>query len=111
RRTGVPQGILACAQGGTTMTQWDPALRDQGGRSLYGAMIRRFRTHGGRVAGLIWYQGESDANVKAGPRYIRRMRRFVQAVRRDARAPRLPVVVVQLARAAAGVEAKWWNAI
>lgn len=27
RRTGVPQGLIACAHGGTSMSQWDPALK------------------------------------------------------------------------------------
>ena len=35
RRTGVPQGILACAHGGTSMSQWDPKLKKLGGKSLY----------------------------------------------------------------------------
>src|SRR5687767_8286881 len=28
RRTGVPVGLVPCAHGGTSMTQWDPASRD-----------------------------------------------------------------------------------
>src|SRR5205807_2550047 len=39
RRTRVPVGLIPCAHGGTSMEQWDPALRDLGGRSLYGSMI------------------------------------------------------------------------
>ena len=34
--------------------------RDQGGASLYGAMMRRYEKLGQKVAGLLWYQGESD---------------------------------------------------
>jgi sialate O-acetylesterase len=67
RRTGVPIGLLPCAHGGTSMDQWDPSLRDKGGDSLYGATIRRVRLVGGKVTGLLWYQGESDANPKAAP--------------------------------------------
>ena len=55
--TGVPQGVLACAHGGTSMEQWDPKLKKLGSKSLYGAMMRRFRKNGSRVAGLVWYQG------------------------------------------------------
>jgi len=61
-RTGVPVGLIPSAHGGTSMAQWDPALRDQGGASLYGATIERVRAAGGHVAGVLWYQGESDAN-------------------------------------------------
>jgi sialate O-acetylesterase len=38
-------------------------LKQKGGDSLYGAMIRRFELIGGKVAGVLWYQGESDASV------------------------------------------------
>ena len=98
RRSGVPQGLIACAHGGTSMTQWDPRRKRDGGRSLYGAMIRRLVKNGGRVAGLIWYQGCSDANADAAPLFTRRMKLFVSALRRDSGDSRLPVAMVQIAR-------------
>lgn len=97
RRTGVPQGVIACAHGGTTMTQWSPALKAQGGRSLYGAMLRRVVRNGGRVAGVFWYQGESDGGAADAPHYTARMEALVRAMRRDFRNGSLPVVAVQLA--------------
>lgn len=113
RLTGVPQGIIACAHGGTSMTQWDPARRDEGGKSLYGATYRRLQKNGGHLAGVIWYQGESDANASDAPHYTARMKALIAAFRRDAGDPRLPFVLVQLARVtnlddAAGAH---WNAI
>ena len=54
RRAGVPQGLIPCAHGGTSMRQWDPADVEHGGRSLFGAMVRRLRHAGGRVRGAIW---------------------------------------------------------
>lgn len=96
---GVPQGIIACAHGGTNMDQWDPALRDQGGASLYGAMVRRLRKNGDRVAGMIWYQGESDTLDEAKARaYTEKMKQFVRAIRRDARSPGLPIAAVQISK-------------
>lgn len=113
--TAVPQGILACGHGGTSMPQWDPAAApEQGNRCLYGATLRRLRQNGGRVAGMIWYQGCSDANPDAAPRYTDRMVALIKALRRDARDPRLPVVIVQIARVTdwAGAEAiAAWNSI
>lgn len=98
KRTGVPQGLIACAHGGTSMSQWDPALKKEGGKSLYGAMCRRFRKNGGAVAGVFWYQGCSDADPKAAACYTQRMKTLVQSMRRDFRNPRLPVVAVQISR-------------
>jgi sialate O-acetylesterase len=98
RRTGVPQGLIACAHGGTTMTQWDPKRKNEGGKSLYGALVRRLTRNGGRVAGMIWYQGCSDANPAAAPLYTKRMRELVACLRRDCADKALPVAIVQIAR-------------
>ncbi len=96
--TGIPQGFLANAHGGTTMTQWDPKLGKLGGKSLYGSLHRRMQLVGGQFAGLLWYQGESDALDNSLRPYTDRMKKFVATLRRDARHPRLPVVIVQLGR-------------
>jgi hypothetical protein len=98
KRTGVPQGLIAAAHGGTSMAQWDPAKRNEGGASLYGAMVGRLRKNGGKVAGLLWYQGESDANPDAVKVYTHAMIRFVRALRRDCGDKNLPVAIVQISR-------------
>jgi sialate O-acetylesterase len=94
---GVPQGLIACAHGGTSMSQWNPDLKRLRGKSLYGAMLRRFQKNGGRVAGVVWYQGCSDANA-AAPLYTQRMKSLVAAVRRDFGDKDLPFVAVQISR-------------
>ncbi|MBW7461290.1 sialate O-acetylesterase, partial [Paenibacillus sepulcri] len=53
RHTGVPVGLLMVAHGGTSMSQWDAALAGEGGRSLYGAMLRVIREAGGKVRGCL----------------------------------------------------------
>ena len=114
RLTGVPQGLIACAHGGTSMTQWDPKRNSEGGRSLYGAMIRRLVKNGGRVAGLVWYQGCSDAtNADNAKRYTARMKEWVRCLRRDGRDKSLPVAMVQIARVVGwrADEAVNWNSI
>ena len=112
QRTGVPQGLIACAHGGTSMSQWDPALKDRGGRSLYGAMVRRLAKNGGRVAGLIWYQGESDAcDAATASLYTQRMKAFVEALRKDAGDPLLPVALVQIGRVVVWGAAEPWLSI
>ncbi len=95
---GVPQGLIACAHGGTSMLQWDPQRKQEGGKSLYGALVRRVRKNGGRVAGLLWYQGCSDATAESAPLYTRRMKALIAAIRRDCHAAALPVVIVQISR-------------
>lgn len=98
RLTGVPQGLICCAHGGTKMEQWDPALKDHNGKSLYGAMLRRFVKNGARVAGLLWYQGCSDALPECAVRYSERMITFVAELRKDTGQKSLPVGMVQIGR-------------
>lgn len=82
RRTGIPQGLIACAHGGTSMAQWDPARKADGGRSLYGALVRRLRKNGGAATGLVWYQGESDAGAEAAACYTEKMRDHANSIGR-----------------------------
>lgn len=98
RLTGVPQGLIACAHGGTSMTQWDPKRKSEGGKSLYGALVRRLIKNGRRVAGLVWYQGCSDADANAAPLFTKRMKALVAALRRDTGDKALPIATVQIAR-------------
>jgi sialate O-acetylesterase len=98
RLTGVPQGLIECAHGATSMDQWSSALKEEGGRSLYGAMLRRFRKLSQPVAGVLWYQGESDCGSKEAPFYTGKMVNLVQEVRKDFGQPDMPWVMVQLGR-------------
>ena len=94
--TGVPIGLIPAAHGGTSMQQWEPSRRDMGGASLYGATLERIRANGGKVTGILWYQGESDANPHDAGLYEGRMSELVQAFRVDLGQPNLPFYCVQL---------------
>lgn len=110
--TGVPQGLIACAHGGTSMSQWDPALKSKGGDSLYGASIRRLNKNGRNIAGIVWYQGESDAGEAAAAVYTERMKTLVRSFRRDAGDAKLPFVMVQISRVIGEMfPSKWWGMI
>ena len=116
-RTDVPQGLIASAHGGSKIGQWDPKLKKHGGRSLYGATLHRLAVNypGGVVAGLLWYQGCSDArDSEAWKKYGISTRRLFQAFRKDLRAPRLPIVLVQIANLISNVDDAYqrrWSAI
>ncbi len=108
RRTGVPVGLVPCAHGGTSMDQWSPALKDQGGDSLYGGMLRRFQAVGGKVTGMLWYQGESDTGPKTAPLFQNKFENLVAAIRADFKQPDLPFYYVQIGRFVnKGGEAGW----
>jgi len=98
KATGVPQGLLCCAHGGSNMEQWSPELRDDGDASLYGAMLNRIRRNGGRVSGIIWYQGESDATNDMGANFRQNMENFLAALASDLKDDKVLFVQMQLAR-------------
>jgi hypothetical protein len=94
--TGVPIGLIPSAHGGTSMQQWEPSRKGMGGDSLYGATLERVRANGGKVAGILWYQGESDANPSDANLYESRMTALIEAFRADFGQPELPFYFVQL---------------
>ena len=98
RRTGVPIGLVPCARGGTSMDQWSPALAAQGPASLYGNLLDRVRRVGGKITGVLWYQGENDTGTEAAPLYKRKYQDFVGKLRADLGRPDLPIYYAQLAR-------------
>ncbi|USU13631.1 sialate O-acetylesterase [Sphingomonadaceae bacterium OTU29THOMA1] len=94
RRHGRAILLVPCAKGGSSMAQWAPG----GDRStLYGSCIARAREAGGRIAGMLWYQGESDArDVATAARWSAAFADLVTAFRRDLRMPQLAVSAVSL---------------
>jgi carbohydrate esterase-like sialic acid-specific acetylesterase/stress responsive alpha/beta barrel protein len=111
RRTGVPIGLIASAHGGTSMEQWSPAARDQGGASLYGSMRKQVKNAGGKVKGVLWYQGESDANPQAAALFTDRFKDLVAAFRADLASPQLPFYYVQIGRFVRQGDPEPWNRI
>ncbi len=95
-RTGAPQGIIACALGGSAMNHWNPDAPREPVPNLYGIMLRKFEECGSNARGLFWHQGCSDANSERGPSFSDKMVRFVESFRRDFGIPDMPFVQCQL---------------
>ncbi len=110
-RTRVPIGLVPCAHGGTSMAQWNPDLKEKAGDSLYGSTIRRFNEVGGRVAGILWYQGESDASPTAVGVFPDKFEKLIAAFRADMKSPELPFYYVQIGRHVANSNVTEWNRI
>ncbi len=110
RRTGgVPQGLVSCALGGTSMDQWSPDKKAEGGASLYGAMLRRFKKLNQPIKGMLWYQGCADGYEWGAKLYPAKMMRLVAETRKDFGQPDLPWLMVQIGRYSACREPKGWN--
>ncbi|WP_454717603.1 sialate O-acetylesterase [Caulobacter segnis] len=91
---GRPILLVPCAKGGSSMAQWKPG---EGRDTLYGSCLARARAVG-KVRGVLWYQGETDAgrpDSAAGWRESFEV--LVARFRADLGGKNLPLVLVQLA--------------
>lgn len=84
-------GLIPAAVGGTKISYWEP----MGERGLYKEALRKARIAKGRGAlkGLLWQQGESDANANDASLYKERLVALMRAFRRDLKSPDLPIVI------------------
>ena len=69
---GVPQGVIPCGIGGSSLAQWDA----QGVDNFYTAAVRRFHACGGNIKGVFWYQGESQCWWGACETFVSDMQAF-----------------------------------
>ncbi len=88
--------LVPCAKGGTLISAWAPA---EGRSTLYGSCLGRARAAAdhGRIAGVLWYQGESDADsVELAQAWTGAFLNLVSALRADLSIPDLPVLMVSI---------------
>jgi len=91
-----PIGLILCGVG-SPIREWDPDSNPKG--RLYAHMLELILAAGGRVKGLIWYQGESDAlTLGAAAQYGGALLRLIDGVRRDLHQTDLPILCVQTGR-------------
>jgi sialate O-acetylesterase len=111
--TGRPVGLIYCAKGDTRMSEWRPDYDGHPHMALYAATIRRIRAVGRRLAGILWYQGESDTFDDKGKAYAAEMRKLVAAFRRDTGQSDLPFLYVQIAACVMQTEEELpdWNLV
>lgn len=105
--SGVPIGLIPCATGGS-LSLWDPRERDT---NRYGFVLHHIRSVGGRIKGVLFFQGEQDAIFGDETRpvttpsvigplstYGDRFIRFIEALRADVHDPAMPVIFAQICR-------------
>ncbi|MCX6836420.1 MAG: sialate O-acetylesterase [Verrucomicrobia bacterium] len=86
-------GIVPCAVGGSSIKLW------QKGAKLYEEAIRRAKLAlqttapvKARLRGVIWLQGEANANPQELPLHAERLRMMIEALRADLALPELPFI-------------------
>jgi hypothetical protein len=82
--TGFPVAFIPTSMGGTKILPWLPDADHSDATTLYGSMYRRIQAVGGAVAGVLFFQGESDAQGAVTQAvYETRLNTFVDAVASD----------------------------
>jgi hypothetical protein len=87
-------GLIPAAFGGTSLAEW----RTDG--PLYMNAIDRAREAmaQGRLAGILWHQGENDATDHTAGTYVARFAKMIAQLRKDLGAEDVPVIVGELGR-------------
>ncbi len=90
-----PVGLIPCADGGTTISQWLPGELDYD----HALMQAKLAMRTSRLTAILWHQGESDCirqeDVAA---YRGRFHQVITSLRRDLGRPDLPVIIGELHR-------------
>lgn len=105
--SGVPIGLIPCATG-AALAYWNPDERD-GNR--YGFLAHHIQSAGGRVKGMLFFQGEQDAIfgdeqetvmkpslIAPITTYGEQFIHFVEALRQEFGGPDMPVIYAQICR-------------
>jgi hypothetical protein len=96
---GHPIGLVQTSLGGSPLSRWNPRQHDDAAKAdLFSNMVACVQAAGGAARGMLWYQGESDANNDECDSYLQRFGDAVQAWRAALNHPDLAVVTVQLNR-------------
>jgi hypothetical protein len=96
RHPGRPIGLVTCAKGGSAIGEWKRSTERS---TLYGSCLARAREAApfGQIAGILWYQGETDARSEAAAQaWAGRFAEMIIQFRSDLGKPDLPVAVVGL---------------
>ncbi len=89
---GVEVGLIPCADGGTSITQW------QEGSLLYdhAVMQARLASRTSTIAAVIWHQGESDCLHGLHTSYKENFLKFYHALCRDLDLYEVPFIIGEL---------------
>lgn len=111
-------GLIPCARGDTTISQWQRNLSDD---TLYGSCLKRILAAStmGELAGVLFFQGEADAldpeqnpeRVLSVANYGEMFAYYVDDVRSDVGQPDLPIVFAQIGTTTAVAAFPNWSLI
>jgi hypothetical protein len=87
-------GLVPAAFGGSALDEWKPGLPH------YDNAVRRAREalKQGRLAGILWHQGESDRAPDKVATYLVRFAKFIAQLRADLDVQDVPVIAGEIGR-------------
>jgi hypothetical protein len=94
-------GLIPAAVGGSSIRSWEPGAMDGPTKTHpYDDAIVRAKAAlaSGRLAGILWLQGETDSNAQGPADYEQRLRAVIANMRRDLDAPDVPFLIGQMGR-------------
>jgi len=94
RELGYPIGLIQASRGGSGIGRWIPS--EDG--DLYPCMLNILKEQGGKIKGVLWYQGCTEAISKNCTTYFDRFKNVMSSLRNDLNMPELPFLTVQLNR-------------
>jgi hypothetical protein len=82
-------GLIPCADGGTSLDQW------QKGEALYENAVfqGKLASRSSKLTAVLWHQGESDCDPLLYPTYRPRLEKMMADLRRDLNIPEVPFLV------------------
>lgn len=92
-------GLIPSAVGGTSIRLWIPGMQDPVTKAHpYDDAVRRARLAmtSGRLAGILWHQGEADRGPDQLPLYAAQLTTLVARLRTDLQAPTVPFIAGEL---------------
>jgi len=90
-----PIGLIQTALGGSPLCAWSKEKDGQ----LYHNLVRTVAACGGKVKGIVWYQGCTDGfHIETAEAYYEGFAAMVSDLRADLKDPALPFLTVQLNR-------------
>lgn len=96
---GVTVGLIPCAVGGSAIDAWTPGgFHEQTQSHPFDDALKRIEMVRGQgvFQGILWHQGESDANPSSAPAYEAKLAALIDRLRSALDAPELPFIIGQL---------------
>lgn len=94
-------GLIPTACGGSSIRHWEPGkFWHQTNSYPYDDCLRRVKKglESGKLAAILWHQGESDCHAAMAPLYEEKLRQLFQRFRQEWNAENVPILVGELER-------------